>query len=74
MSHLSPGAADRFWRRARAGTPALLVLVLVLAVGLRFHLLGEQSLWHDEGNSYVQSLPATSTRRGITGCWRAGAC
>ena len=31
--------------------PALALIVLVLAAGLRFHLLGAQSLWNDEGNS-----------------------
>lgn len=34
---------------------ALVMGVLLLAMGLRWHLLGEQSLWHDEGNSYVQA-------------------
>ncbi len=36
----------------------LLALTLILLLGaiLRFHLLGAQSLWNDEGNSYVQSL------------------
>src|SRR5215207_1492833 len=29
--------------------------VILLAFALRFHLLGAQSLWHDEGNSYVQA-------------------
>lgn len=35
---------------------ALIVLVLLLAAGLRLHALGAQSLWNDEGNSYVQAL------------------
>jgi mannosyltransferase len=30
---------------------ALLLLILLLAVGLRFHRLGAQSLWNDEGTS-----------------------
>lgn len=34
---------------------ALAVAVLLLAAGLRFHLLGSQSLWNDEGNSVVQA-------------------
>lgn len=34
---------------------ALGVVVLLLAAGLRFHLLGAQSLWNDEGNSVVQA-------------------
>jgi len=33
----------------------LMILVLLVATFLRFHNLGTQSLWHDEGNSYVQS-------------------
>ena len=32
-----------------------IISVLILAAGVRFHLLGNQSLWHDEGNSYVQA-------------------
>lgn len=31
--------------------PALALAVLLLAAGIRFHLLGAQSLWNDEGNS-----------------------
>jgi mannosyltransferase len=42
----------------RWSAPAFVVVILLLAAGLRFHLLGEQSLWHDEGNSYVQSTRA----------------
>ena len=34
---------------------ALGVAVLLLAAGLRFHELGAQSLWNDEGNSVVQA-------------------
>lgn len=34
---------------------ALGVLVLLLAAGLRFHAIGAQSLWNDEGNSFVQA-------------------
>ncbi|MCB9454007.1 MAG: glycosyltransferase family 39 protein [Anaerolineaceae bacterium] len=30
-------------------------VILLLAAGLRFHRLGEQSFWNDEGNSYVQA-------------------
>jgi mannosyltransferase len=56
MSGAFAGRTDRLWQRARTATPALLVVVLLVAAGLRFHLLGEQSLWHDEGNSYAQSL------------------
>ncbi len=31
------------------------LVVILLAVLLRFHALGAQSFWNDEGNSYVQS-------------------
>lgn len=30
--------------------------LLLLSFSLRFHLLGAQSFWNDEGNSYVQAL------------------
>jgi hypothetical protein len=33
----------------------LALVVLLLAAGLRFHQLGAQSLWNDEGNSVVQA-------------------
>lgn len=39
---------------------SVMIAVLLLASAVRFHNLGIQSLWHDEGNSYVQatrSLP-----------------
>src|SRR5688500_3459356 len=36
-------------------SPLLIVFILLLAAALRFHLLGAQSLWNDEGNSYVQA-------------------
>lgn len=32
------------------------VILLLIAAGLRFHALDEQSFWNDEGNSYGQSL------------------
>ena len=35
---------------------ALIVLILLLAAGLRLHRLGEQSLWYDEGVAYAHSL------------------
>lgn len=41
-------------RRVHAGIGALL-LVLLLSFGLRVHALGAQSLWNDEGSSYVQA-------------------
>ena len=38
-------------RRGRAIQNLVLVLVLLLAAGLRFYGLGTQSLWNDEGTS-----------------------
>ena len=34
---------------------ALALFILLLAFAVRIHLLGSQSLWNDEGNSYVQA-------------------
>lgn len=49
------------WTRTRHQLPRLLMLVLlVLGCALRFHRLGEQSLWYDEGVAYnhaLRSLP-----------------
>jgi len=36
-------------------TPPIFIITVLVAAGLRLHLLGAQSLWHDEGNAYVQS-------------------
>ncbi len=36
--------------------PALLLAILLLATAVRFHRLGEQSLWYDEGVAYAHSL------------------
>ncbi len=33
-----------------------ITLLILLAAALRFHLLGAQSLWNDEGSSYVQAI------------------
>jgi len=41
--------------RERALIAFLIVLIVGLAVGLRFHELGRQSLWADEGNSAVMA-------------------
>lgn len=38
----------------------LAIILLLIAYGVRFHLLGAQSLWHDEGNSYVQATRSFS--------------
>lgn len=32
------------------------VFIILLAAALRFHNLGTQSLWNDEGNAYVQAM------------------
>ncbi|PJF26543.1 MAG: hypothetical protein CUN53_07440, partial [Phototrophicales bacterium] len=39
---------------------ALLIAFLLLSAALRLHDLGAQSLWYDEGNSYVQSTRSLS--------------
>ncbi len=38
--------------------PALMLAILLLASALRFHRLGVQSLWYDEGVAYAHSLRA----------------
>lgn len=35
---------------------ALVLAIILLASALRFHRLGEQSLWYDEGVAYAHSL------------------
>ena len=40
----------------RALIPVLAILILLLATALRFHRLGAQSLWYDEGVAYAHSL------------------
>ncbi len=42
----------------RPGMILLAVVLLIAAAGLRFSGIGVPSLWHDEGNSYVQSTRA----------------
>jgi mannosyltransferase len=47
--------------RRRQQALAIMTLVLLVAAGLRLHLLGAQSLWYDEGVSFshsVRDLPA----------------
>lgn len=39
---------------------ALMLVILLLAAGPRFHLLDAQSLWNDEGNAYVQATRSLS--------------
>jgi hypothetical protein len=49
-------AEKRMSATMRRRLPVILAVgVLLLATGLRFHLLGAQSLWNDEGNSVVQA-------------------
>lgn len=43
-------------RVKRALIPALTILILLLSAALRFHRLGAQSLWYDEGVAYAHSL------------------
>ena len=40
----------------RALIPALVIAVVLLAAAVRFHRLGAQSLWYDEGVAYAHSL------------------
>ncbi len=42
--------------KASGSLLAAVTLILLLAAGLRFHLLGAQSFWNDEGSSYVQAM------------------
>lgn len=42
------------------GLLALCLALLLLAAGLRFHHLGRQSFWNDEGSSYVQATRSFS--------------
>lgn len=44
-----------FTRHSRSLAFAAALLVLLIAAGLRFHWLGAQSLWNDEGSAYVQA-------------------
>jgi hypothetical protein len=41
--------------RAQTAKVIAALCIVILAFALRFHLLGAQSLWNDEGNSYVQA-------------------
>lgn len=51
----------RFPNTSSPYLPRLIIIgILLLASGVRFHLLGAQSLWHDEGNSYVQATRSFS--------------
>ncbi len=43
----------RHWTSLRCVTNLLLILIMVLAAGLRFYALGHSSLWSDEGNSWA---------------------
>ncbi len=49
---LSPAAG----RRQKLLLPSLLLAILLLSAALRFHRLGAQSLWYDEGVAYAHSL------------------
>ena len=43
-------------RRAALGSGGLMLLLLLLSAALRFHNLGAQSLWYDEGVAYTHAL------------------
>jgi len=45
-----------FERLLLAALPLCVFALMLLSFLLRFHALGAQSLWHDEGNSVVQAL------------------
>ena len=52
---IPPGAAMTL--TAKTSLPCLFMLiVLLVAGGTRFHRLGEQSLWYDEGVAYNHAL------------------
>lgn len=55
MTTQTPSALSLLIRRLRRAAPVLALAVVLLAAGLRLHLLGAQSLWNDEGSSYVQA-------------------
>ncbi|HRL14426.1 MAG TPA: glycosyltransferase family 39 protein, partial [Aggregatilineales bacterium] len=55
MTTQTPSAPSPLIRRLRRAAPVLALAVVLLAAGLRLHLLGAQSLWNDEGSSYVQA-------------------
>ncbi|MEO8394700.1 MAG: glycosyltransferase family 39 protein [Chloroflexota bacterium] len=47
-------------RYRAAGALLAITLILLIAAGLRLHRLGGQSLWNDEGNSFVQATRSIS--------------
>lgn len=51
----SKGRIKMLWPRLFQSKTLWAVLLLLLAGAVRFHLLGAQSFWNDEGNSYVQA-------------------
>ncbi len=51
MSDAMPGSRGRQF----PSIVVVIVLLLLAAAGLRIGGIGDQSLWHDEGNSYVQA-------------------
>ncbi|MCY3796546.1 MAG: glycosyltransferase family 39 protein [Chloroflexi bacterium] len=50
------GSAQRGRAKDRALTAALAIVIILLASAARFHRLGAQSLWYDEGVAYAHSL------------------
>lgn len=51
INPFAPFASSRFNRLHRRDWRLLAIAILLLGFGLRFHLLGVQSFWNDEGNS-----------------------
>ena len=49
------GWALRSWNRRRRLFLSLVIIILLLAAAARFHRLGAQSLWYDEGVAYAHS-------------------
>ena len=50
------GSAQARMSKERALIAALAIVILLLASAVRFHRLGAQSLWYDEGVAYAHSL------------------
>ena len=50
------GPARALILERRALILSLVIVILLLATALRFHRLGAQSLWYDEGVAYAHSL------------------
>ncbi len=56
MGASESGSAQGGRAKDRALTAALAIVIILLASAARFHRLGAQSLWYDEGVAYAHSL------------------